>query len=99
MKKIIAFAAASIIAAAAFTGCGQNAGSTVSQVASDAASGAGEVAKDVGDGVSNAVTQPSTEAQSSKNNGEVSDTDGFVGEEETTKEAAETTVSASDVSE
>lgn len=104
MKKIISLAAVSIMMAAAFTGCGENAASTASQAASDAVSGAGRVVDDVGSGVSRAASEADSAMEETnsetKNNGEVEDGDGFIGDSgEETQSDTEATVTASDVSE
>lgn len=95
MKKLIAIGMASLMLAAAFCGCGENAVSTASQAASDAVSGAGRVADDVGNGVSQAVSEANSDMDKDKNNGKVDDGDGFIGESDTTSEtetdAADTT--------
>lgn len=98
MKKIIALALSSMMIAAAFSGCGENAASTVSQTASDAVSGAGRVVDDVGDGISQAASDAESDMEETKSNGDVNDGNGIIGDEdETTEPDTEATVTASDM--
>ncbi len=89
MKRITALALIGMMAAAMLTGCGENAASTTSQVASDAVSGAGRVVDDIGDGVSQAVSDSNSAITSTVDNGEVSDRDGVIGDNDDTESASE----------
>ena len=91
MKKIFAFGCVSIMLLAALTGCGaaNNAASTASQVASDAMSGAGQIVSDAGKGVSKTVEDASKNVSSMAENGKVSDSDGVIGNTESTQETTE----------
>lgn len=83
MKRIIAVIFASMLMITAFAGCnaGKNATSTVSDAASDVASGAEKVVNDAGDGLKKAGSAVDENADKMKNNGEVSDGDGVIGNE------------------
>lgn len=91
MKKCIGIILTAMLAIAAFSGCNtaQNAGSTVSEIASDAVSGAGRIVDDVGDGIANAPSAAKEDADrmmDNDNNGKVEDKDGFIGNEDETRD-------------
>ena len=97
MKKILTIACATVMAAAALTGCNaaKNAGSTASDVASDVAGGTGSAVSSAGEGVSKIADDAGSMMEDKSDNGRVSDGDGMIGDEEHTTEEA-TTVTAAD---
>lgn len=85
MKKIICTVFAAALLLSALAGCGQkaeNAASTAGSVASGVASNMGEAAEDVGEGVTAAVSAAMSEADRMYENGQISDGDGIIGNED-----------------
>lgn len=84
MKKIFCPIFAALLMLTAFSGCGETAEKTVSageQMITDAVSDAGEIAQGIKDDVTDAVSDIDN-GDSMMDNGEVSDGDGIIGNED-----------------